>query len=413
MEELPELFKEQKWVGEFYVRKLQPTSDEDEYLRFLGEINFSPENGLTLYYSTSSMLCKTKGVIYGILMTGERCSLIGGKLPELQFPTLRKGQMTHQGLISCSCLFINDHIEEDTTFHEVTFTVTNMQEFFIPQGYKNHVGFTKESLLKVDMDYEHISVGNYGSFLFLGKTLYHRNSEALMELTNCLEQIQKKYSSEDFLVRNDMVYKVTLHFKQEENIKNIYKRITDIADLFAILMYKPVYPESIEISIRTTDSPHPPLKVKVYPATIISPRTLELCLKERKHFDLPITARNIDLSKVMTKWLEILDKYSVVISNIQNDTPYFDRHFLYGSLVLYVAQLEAITIADNADHSIRFEYPITTYGTPKIKDKLSKLLATDSEKNLGQRISELRNQIAHVGKTKILSIIFQCHLWLK
>jgi hypothetical protein len=68
---------------------------------------------------------------------------------------------------------------------------------------------------------------------------------------------------------------------------------------------------------------------------------------------------------------------------------------------LYATQFEAISYAASAIDK-KYEYPIDNYGTPKIKAGISKILANAGESEIGIGIGNLRNEIAHVGKSKQL-----------
>jgi hypothetical protein len=172
-------------------------------------------------------------------------------------------------------------------------------------------------------------------------------------------------------------------------------------NLFAILMYSPVYPELIKLNVMLDNIP---LTSIIYPSVVLERKTYEeLCKRERYHFDMPIRESNIDLARVIANWLKQSDKYTIIVSGIQNETWFRNEHSVHGELIMYATQFESISSLDNAHkEKKKYEYPVNQFGTEEIKNTLIQIFSAVGETDFGKGIGTLRNEIAHVHKPKVL-----------
>lgn len=390
-----ELFEEKKWIGEFFIK--------DAYdQRFVGEIDYSPENGVILTYSiTGNKLPSTSKILYGVLSTGERCSLIGNFDPSNSGMKFGSGISSRNGRIGFICLVLGDFLENDELLYNINFSLTGMQEFFFPKGYKDLIKYSETPLLSIETNYGSLEVGNNAKFDSLHKDItsqiYSQNKDAQEYIKSAFESVENQYPNSNFMLKKDIAYRIHLKVTDGLNIDSIYDHISDIGNLFSILILSPVFPNSIQI-IKGEGKGRSTLKV--YPSMALSKSTMELCLKEQTHFFMPITQHSIDLQSVISQWLLSCKDYSTLVSSIQNETGYRTEHQIHGELVVYGTQFEAISY--EAKEKKKYEFPIDEYATKKIKDGVSSILNKAGESDIGTGISKLRNEIAHVGRPKKL-----------
>jgi hypothetical protein len=259
-------------------------------------------------------------------------------------------------------------------------------------------------LFEQKTSYGSIEVVNNATFGFLYSDIttqiYNRNADALERLKCCFNEVQAEYPDSHFMLKKDIAYRIRMKFDTCLNLRNAYNHISDVANLFAILIYNPVYPESIRLIKKGTDDRL--IEIEVYPSLSLDKRTIELCNKERSHFFMPINKSNIDLATVLSLWLSASRNHSTIISSIQNETDFRDEHSLHGELVIYSTQFESISYA--AKDKQKYEYPLTTYGCKKITNGLKHIFASVGESDLNKGIGDLRNEIVHFGKhRKLLS----------
>lgn len=391
------LFSEQEWNGEFFL------PDHDENM-FFGKVTFSPGAGLMLSYRVLDIkTIPDSNLVYGILETGQKCTLIG------QFSQIRSGQRIVNGLSSITgknefdFLILDEFVNEDEKYSEVMFSVTGMQEFFFPGGNKDLIKYSDKPLIQVATDFGQISVRMNAIFSRLGKDItsqiYNRNETALLELQNAFKEINNRHSDSYFMLKKDIASVFILKTKVESTIYELYKHIMDISNLFAILLYSPVYPQKIELIYRA-DTEYLSENV-VIPSLHLEAGTIGLCKQERSHFSLPITHSKIDLSTIISNWLRDPKQFSTIVSNIQHKTGFKDEHSLHGDLVLYATQLESISFSQKVKKR-KYEYPVNEYGSEKVQAKLNEIFLGAGVKKLGEGIGDLRNEIAHVKRRKDL-----------
>ncbi|MGB0203512.1 MAG: hypothetical protein ACPF9K_00530 [Neptuniibacter sp.] len=393
-------FSEREWNGEFF-------SPDDFENRFFGTVTFSPEKGVILSYRIVGFdLPIESEVLHGVLETGEACTLIG------TFNCSRSGYRslpdvgTRFGKSGFYFLVIGKFLGEEELFSEISFSLTGMQEFFYPKGFKDQIKYSNEPLFTAATGYGQLEVTNDASFSMLGADIsaqiHNTNDEAIADLKQAIEEIDCKHDDSSFMLRKEFSYMVRITTQEECTVSSLYEHITDISNLFAILIFSPVYPELIKL--KHVDGNGYSFNSTIYPSMALERRTADLCQKERSHFLMPITKSNIDLESTVKNWLRLSKKFTTIVSSIQHETGFRNEHSVHGELVMYATQLESIAHSAGIENSKKYEYPVTQYGTGKIEKSLSMIFSNAGEADFGQGISELRNEIAHVGKPKKLLI---------
>lgn len=391
-------FSGSEWSGEFFL-------PDDFENRFFGKIAFSPENGVVLSYCIAGLALPSESeLLYGVLDTGEQCTLIGKFNPVYSGFSVKNGLSMRKGKAGFRFLVVGKFLAENELFSEVSFSLTGMQEFFFPKGYKDSIKYSDQPLFTTYTDYGQIKVGNNANFSMLGKDItapiYNRNSEALTDLKHAFEEIDSKYENSFFMLKDEISYMVTIKTNVESKIEKLYEYITGISNLFAILIYGPVYPEIIKL--KHVDSQGNPSDSTVYPSMVLERRTSNLCKKERSHFHMPITNSNIDLESVITSWLGQSQKYTTIVSSLQNETGFRSEHSVHGELVMYATQLESISHFSKVNNTSKYEYPVSQFSTDKVRSSLAQIFSSAGEADFGRGIGNLRNEIAHVGRPKDL-----------
>jgi ApeA N-terminal domain 1 len=201
-------FSQREWNGEFFL----PDQFEN---RFFGNITFSPEKGVVLTYRiTGHDLPSKSELLYGVLDTGEQCTLVGTFSAAHSGFSVKNGLSTRSGKADFHSLVIGKFLGEKELFSEVSFSLLGMQEFFFPEGYKDLVKYSNEPLFVAETDYGHIEVGNNASFSILGKDvtaqIYNRNDQALADLRQAFKEIDGKHENSFFMLKKEISYMITI-----------------------------------------------------------------------------------------------------------------------------------------------------------------------------------------------------------
>jgi len=392
------LFEDKKWIGEFFT-------PEEYDNRFVGEVTYSPKDGIILSYTfVNNKPQKKSDVLHGVLTSGEKCTLIGNFHPEHAGLTTKNNILTRPGKAGFKLLIIGDFIEKEDKFYKLSFTLSNLQEFFFPKGFKDFVKYSDKPLLEIDTSFGKMSVGNNASFGFLHKDItgliYSHNEEALNELKTSFEAIDKKYTDASFMLKKDIAYLIHLNIESGASVEKSYEHIHSLSNLFALLIFSPVYPESITFT-KSINNETQKFSLDVYPSLYLDERTFERSIESKSHHLMPIKNSNINLGSICAKWLNSPNDFSTLTSAVQHDTGFRNEHSAYGEAVLYATQFESISYGDSIKDK-KYEYPLLAYGSSKINAKLQGIFKKAGIANNGEGISDIRNEIAHVGKPKVL-----------
>lgn len=386
----------------------------DEYNeRFVGTLEYSAENGLLLSYTIPKYeVPRACNVLYGVLTDGQKCSLYGEFSPGQSGFTLQSGLTVRQGKSYFLYLLLGEHLPNDRLIFEINFSLTNLQEFFFPGGHKDLVRYSTKPLLAAQTNFGMIEVGNDAKFRLLNRDLstqiFSPNDSALRELKDAFDTIQQNHIDSLFLLKEDIAYRISLKFDHGASIVSAYKYIRELSNLFAVLICSPVYPESIRIPHQAEDGSKS--SIVMYPSMVINKRTVEMCTKSQSHFHMPITNAKIDLPSILSKWLECCERYKIIISSIQSETGFRHEHSLHGEIVLYATQLEGISYEASVRDK-KYEYPLESHAIPQVKEGVEKIFLAAGEDSVGRGISDLRNEISHVKKTrKLLTAISMTEL---
>lgn len=406
------LFTNKHWKGEFFF----PNQYEK---RFFGEIKYSIEEGSVLTYTAMKDYgLGSTDYIHGFLEQGVPCTLIGKNFSLNTFAgNYVRNYVSYSGQTGFSYLLIGYHLSSiDQLFHSTNFTLTNMQEFFYPTGFKDLVKFKKDPNYLIQEKEEELSLYTTGSFSPISDDisvyLYSEDEIASQELRQAFNTIRQKYPESYFFKKNDIELRFNWDHTEGKTVEDYYQSISHIASLFSFLSFKPVYCETFLIVVNVEEHPR---SIAVYPSLGLNKNTIELSQENLSHFDMPITNNQIanSLSSLIKIWLELLKEdasiswiIDLIASTIQHETGYRNRSALYSELVLEATILEAISYHDTQDKEIRYTYPFEHYSSHKIKNKLYSLFSKVNITDIGEGISTLRNEIAHVKKQRKLLPIF-------
>lgn len=272
------LFKEHRWTGEFFT----PNSYTH---RFLGEIDYSPEKGVILSYTTPHKNHEEAEVLHGMLSSGEKCTLFGSFSTKKSGIRYTNGLMTRRGRIGFSCLAIGELLNHDEELDNLDFTLTNLQEFFHLDDHQEQIKYSEKPIYSVETPFGQMEVYNTATFGHLGSDLasliYSDDVTALEDLSQTLKAFERKYPRSFFMLKKDISYRILLKFTSKTTIHAAYKEIMSFSNLFALLTYKPVYPESIKL-ISQKPNKHS-IEIDLYPSMVLSSKTIELATQIRSH----------------------------------------------------------------------------------------------------------------------------------
>lgn len=392
--------KEYEWTGEFYF--------ENYSHRFFGKVTYSSEKGLHLHYtapSTRDEIEKTRTgkILYAVLDNGRVCTLFGDF--NFIYSGFRGGDLnTHHGVFWVEFCIFGGHLIEDAQFDDVCFEFDNTQEFFFPAGFVDYIKFNKEALYKVVVPDGIISVENSAKFKYLPNdlrgALFCDNEHALDDLQSAWDKIREEYENVMLTFKTELRYYFRLKKNKYVPIKELLREVFRISDLLALFFNRPVYAK--EIKFIAHDSQNDVKELPVLASMAINKSTLKLAQNKVHHLHLPLTTRTVDLETALTKWYQIDDSHSSIVSIIQHEKGYRTEHETNSELVLFATQLESINLSLNGESIEKYTGPINKYGGEALITVLRNALQVEGLDCYGKKLAGLRNEIAHVGRPKTL-----------
>lgn len=389
-------FESHEFFGEFFL-------DEESYeARFPAKLHYSPEKGLAIEYNIADAdVRKECNVLVGILDTGEKCTLIGPF--DFNRGSHRWGSVvTSYGMHGFSYLLIGEFFKEEQCFERAMFDMQNMQEFFYPQGKINGVPYCDGVLETINGSDWCLELIHRASFKHVGRNfgniVFSRSDDALKCLQEAFEGVVEKYPSESFYFRETLEFAFNYSCEKGKAARDIYKEISKIAALFSIFMNVPTFPSEVVVYLKDK----PKLPVKLLASLRLDSQTVDLVKTNLSHYIMPINARKIDLSKVVPAWLDVYDEYRVLSTTFQYETGFRTLHSAYSDVVLFATNVEAIAGFFSMKGDEKYEGPVNKYGSEELKSSIVGIFEPYSKKSLGKNISDLRNEIAHVGRPKKL-----------
>lgn len=392
------LLNEQKWRGQFFL----PDSYDQ---RFSGEISYTPEDGVILSYTlTDNNILEGEDVIYGILSEGKKCTLFSHFQSRGESINFNNGLATQSGQARFLFLAVGDFLDENEQFSRVIFSLTNLQEFFCAKGFLDSVVYTNTPICSADVELGKVKIYNSASLKFMRNSIkshiYSQNPDAISELDLAFQEIKFKYPDAFFTLTQNLHYQVDFEFSPEISIHAVYKHISSFSNLFSLLIYNPVCPESIAI-IKSNNESY--ISMDIYPSMLIESGTKNLCIQECSHQLLAINQFSISFDNIISRWFQNPQDESPIVSSIQCETGFKTTHTTHGEIILYATQLESISHSEGEKRK-KYEYPLLKYGSQEIHEGLKKVFECSEISDVARSISDLRNEIAHVGRPK---------LWLK
>lgn len=397
MHDRKNLFEPNEWCGEFFY--------PDQYdSRFGGKLTYSANKGVRLSYLIPGFKQITPAEsLDGILEDGWRCSLIGTLADEHAGFAEHGKFMSRSGSTPFYFLVRGGFWKPDDLVRVLTFSVTGLQEFFFPKGHKDNVKFEPGPRQIGALPFGVLEIYQRASFGILPRDItsqiFHRDKAALEDLVAAIDGVYARHSPIGFMSRKDISYYLQLTLNEPNTLQEAYRYVKETADLLAVLLYRPCHPEWLQISDERDGSKGSELIV--FPSLCLNNATVDLCMKDVSHFNLPITAGNVNLSQLICKWFSLPERYGTVVTSLQHEVGFRTDHTLWGDVVLHASQLEAIA-AIAGRHRDKYTYPLEQHASFELTERLKVLFEARSIADVGAGIADLRNEIAHIERKKIL-----------
>ncbi|HBN0008486.1 TPA: hypothetical protein L1L53_004553 [Escherichia coli] len=390
-----ELTKEYFFHGEFWHQL------DDNKGRFSARIEYSPYHGLILDYCISdSESPRTCEILYGVLNTGERCTLIG-KFDFTQGNIHFDKGIIHTGRHGFPIMLFNDFYAPDSKIEYCDLSLHGLQEFIHPHGFFTQLKHLEHPIFIAKGNHWTLQLVNHVSFSVIGDDLLNiincQNKAALENIIHQLKKTKELYPDAFFSIRKELVFYFRIKSSNDLGIEDHISKCWDISGLFSILLNKPTLPEEINIKFKGNGSKTPCLLT-----TGFEQRTIDLALREIKHQLLPINRKHINLGKIFCKWFKIAERYMPLTITYQYETGFRTLHQAHTDIILFATQLEAINKTIGGSKNEKYMKPINEYASLFLIQEIEMFFKKFNNKSIGENIATLRNELARVDRKKEL-----------
>lgn len=169
------------------------------------------------------------------------------------------------------------------------------------------------------------------------------------------------------------------------------------------MIFKPVRP--VEIFLRVPDSKghsyNLPILISFFD---MDSYKIEYIQKSKQNHNLHIALNKLsDFSVILKNWFQQYEKFKLFADYINNKTNRFHNHEIRAMIVLHLTQIESIAdllkkSMNITKHEGKYDFPLNQLDKTNIRMFLRTLFEND---NIGQVLSDIRAEIAHVGKPPI------------
>jgi hypothetical protein len=394
------LLCDRTWSGRFY-----PIGRED--LAFAGHLRYSATDGLKLQYAMPLNITERGtqwNTLHGETSSGMPLTLVGTFSNQSSGFAFRHGQSfwTSPGH-PFAYLIEGYHFEEGVTFDSFDFEVTGLDDFFFQKGQSDLVRYSKVPIASAECDSGRFDVVHKANFGFLGNDLraqiHSENEVALDELQATYERLRQKHPTFLPSLRRTLGHFMRFTPTDPLSVADALREIDVVVALLSLLRFSPARLTSLSAIAR--DEAGHRHSMRVFPYRVDDQDAIALSRSDWDHLSLPLNSGDLSFDGALKAWSVVNSRYSSIISSVQNTTRKVAAHETHATIVLAATQIEAAAIADGeGGKASKYSSPVAKYASPRLQSVLAGLFscAVDS---IGNRLSELRNEIAHVGRPSV------------
>lgn len=390
-------FENYEWLGLFWT--------PNKEIEFPGKLIYTPEDGILLeFMCAAGKKFEKTSCLHGALATGETCTLLGN------FDSSRFG--FHFGEISIykgkpkfNAVIFGVHTFPDEKFPGFALDLTNFQEFCHPQGLKHLAKYSSQPLFKSKIKNLEISIINTGKFSYLGNTienLFHcKNEEVIDKISKAILEISQQHEHDEIMQRKDIGWELWVENSEKMPYVEINKNISLLENLLSLLIFSPVLRSEASILRESKQVEGKferlPLLTSLFD---VSKHKIKILQKEISNFHQAITPRTVsNFSEIISNWFASYEGFQSFVLQIANRFGRYHEHELRASIVLSLTQLEAIShyLGSNKQKD-KYDLPLERYDKTNVRGVLKYTFELDDIGKLGEKLQELRGEIAHVGR---------------
>jgi ApeA N-terminal domain 1 len=368
-------------------------------MRFAGQLSYDPTDGLRLNYRTTELERLPKGnVLQGMLSNGKSCTLFGhfgNGHPGFSFTP--GGMSWNQSGYAGMALF-GANANADFRINAINFRPTRFKQFIERHIAQTQDFFSPISPIVAAIGNGSLKVKPSAATQFVGSdirsSIFSPNKAALAKLQKVYESVRTEHPDVHFFKFSKIEYELRLEWESSVKLEDAEAAVMKVCDLLTLMSNSACYPEYLQVEVNRDEGS--PVALDLMVDYRIKRDVLDLI---RKHAESDVGLINlsaINFDRVLNCWLTKEAQFEAVISAARFEIGYRTHHTAQAEVVLLCSQIESIAV-QMGNHKDKYNAPIRQYGTDRIRKLLE---ATLSTQDVGAALSNLRNEIAHVGRPR-------------
>lgn len=391
-------FESYDWLGFFWF----PDADLSD--KFSGRVTYNPVDGVELdVILPATGKAGHSEYLYGVLSTGVKCTIFC-KFDKKHFSLISAGAAIFKAKVPCMCIVLGLHVKPDYLFQGVVAEFTNFNGYCNPVGSNDDVVFRRGAIQSAKSDDYSVVVfnkANFSSMVNIEAIFYSENSQLMGEVKDFFGAMEEKYSDDLLMKRNSLNWGVEIKPKNGLDNLGIYELLISVEELLSILVCMPVRRKviSVHVSLESGRVATIPILFSFFD---VDHREVTILKTGQPSNQLPINLENENFAELCVCWLSHEHDFRLYSGMISTNFGVYSRHDAYAEIVLLLTEIEAIsgTLGGGKAKLGKYTKAIEHYGDSSLVDKIIGCCGVSDIVGVGAFLSDLRAEIAHIGKSK-------------
>lgn len=391
-------FESYDWLGLFWL----PGDTKDT---FSGRVTYSPELGVKLEVVIAfKQQRKSSEIIHGVLSNGDPCTLFC-YFNQKHLGIVIGGAPIHKGVLPCSGIVLGAHIQPEHKFNGLWVDFTGFDEFCHPTGRTDTLPFKQGGVQKTEGNSVSVNLYHKAGFAMWAnfETLFHSwNEEQMEDLREFFVKLEAKYPKDVLLARKSISWALEIKFKEGFECAALYEKLSSLERFLSLLVHMPVRRKEVSLFGRDDTGKLVPLPI-LFSLFDIDSKKVKTLLDGQPSGQLPFTATAIDFSGACVKWLEGEGDTYLLPALVATNFGSYARHQLYSDIVILLTEVEGVS--KNLGSTKRAEIYVRAfqqYAPFELLSEMKKISGKSEVDGLAEFLSDLRAEIAHVGKKRTI-----------
>ncbi|MBL0125341.1 MAG: hypothetical protein IPP88_22590 [Betaproteobacteria bacterium] len=288
-------------------------------------------------------------------------------------------------------------------------SITQFGEFCFPQGFKSQApgaGFEVQPFSVGDREFSVLRVTQYIPAFddAIASNLYAVDKASGKEVAITVSRADN--CDDDFFlhIRQDVQWVIIEEYSTPQNAQRVIEDIRELLSLVSYLLQRPVAPIEIRAFIEQQDSA--PRDLPVLLTRLMHAAGLDDATKQISAHHLPLRISDLNFQFAFTRWTANSQKnlFRYFVNRIASQSGLVGPHDAYSRVILLCVLLEDVNANSGGATSEKYTKAVKDWAFVTTKERLLKTAAVKTLEEFGTLLSDLRNELAHSGRPRRVTL---------